>query len=57
MPKEANPVANEKNPKDRMGRGPRKVRDEKHKGSIPRTPARQAGMGRTKRVSTSGRGK
>lgn len=32
------PVTNEANPKDHIGRAPRAVKDDKHKGRMPKAP-------------------
>ena len=50
-------VTNEKNPKDHIGRGPKKVNDKVHKGSVPKTSARQPSMKRPKKIETPGKGK
>jgi hypothetical protein len=50
-------VTNERNPKDRIGRGPRKVHDEVNKGKMPKNPARQPAMKRPRKIETPGKGK
>lgn len=49
-------VTNEANPKDRIGRAPRRVNDEVNKGTVRKNPARQPSMGRTKKIETPGKG-
>lgn len=51
------PVTNEKNTKDHIGRGSRKVHDEVNKGKVAKTPARQPSMKRTRKIETPGKGK
>lgn len=48
---------NEENTKDRIGRGPKKVNDKVHKGSVPKNPARQPSMKRPRKIETPGKGK
>jgi len=51
------PVTNEENPKDRIGRGPRKVRKEVNQGRVPKNPARQPSMKRPRKIETPGKNK
>ena len=51
------PVTNEANPKDHIGRGTRKVSDEKSKGKVAKNPARQPSMKRTRKIETPGKSK
>jgi hypothetical protein len=50
-------VTNEKNPKDHIGRGPKRVNDKVHKGAVPKNPARQPAMKRPRKIETPGKGK
>jgi hypothetical protein len=50
-------VTNEKNPKDHIGRGARKVNDEVNKGRVAKTPARQPSMKRPRKIETPGKAK
>lgn len=50
-------VTNEKNPKDHIGRGARKVHDDVNKGRVAKTPARQPAMKRTRKIETPGKNK
>jgi hypothetical protein len=42
------PVTNEENPKDRIGRGDRPVKDEKSKGKMPKHPKKPVMSGKRK---------
>jgi hypothetical protein len=57
MAREHKAVTNEKNPKDHIGRGPKKVNDKVHKGAVPKNPARQPAMKRPRKIETPGKGK
>jgi len=53
----ANQRINEADTKDRIGRGPRKVRKEVNQGRVPKNPARQPSMKRPRKIETPGKNK